>query len=560
MNKSFLFFSVITLIVGYVLISCQSDQPQKKDPSDDKDPTVSHTIEGSFEEKFARYVEYQKFAGAPQKTWDETAWKGERVYKQVVLWSSKKIEGLQYDVSDLTGNRGSVSASSIKLLFGKYIKGDPEARHCSQYTTHPEAVHLIDALSTTKLTTLESNDPIKMWVVIDVPASTIPGSYTGNISVSGSGGEITFSIRLKVLDRTLPPVGEWDFHLDLWQFPINILNIVNSHSAGSKIGIWSDEHFALLEPSYKMLSNSGQKVITTYIMDGALGGESMVKWIKKSNGTWEYDFAAFDKYVATLMSWGITKQISCFSPYGWHGGRIAYWDESKNQKIHLNTTLGSKEYSERWDHFLTEFKAHLKSHGWFDKAVLYLDEISEEKLNQIISVVHGNDPAWKLGIAYNSNLSNEIKSHFYDLSGILVRASNNGIADENISTFYTCCDPLVPNGFVTPKNSTAEMTWMAWHALSGNYGGYLNWAYDYWRLDDPFDARDELHTAGDFSFVYRDSNTPPINYLPSLRLEMLRDGIQDFEKVRILRQGLGSSQDPGDIQKMYLLESYIILL
>ena len=98
----------------------------------------------------------------------------------------------------------------------------------------------------------------------------------------------------------------------------------------------------------------------------------MIRWIKKIDGTWEYNFTAFEKYVETLMSWGITGQIDCFSPVGWNEDTIPHWDEASNGIVNLNAPLGSTVYNERWDDFLTAFKTFLDAKGWFDITVLYL--------------------------------------------------------------------------------------------------------------------------------------------------------------------------------------------
>lgn len=520
-------------------------------------PLKAQQLQGSFESKFKRYQKAEQFQGTETNEWDATAWKGERISKQIVLWSNTDLNNLDYRVNDLESDNGTIPASAIKLMFGNYVKGDPEARSCSEYPSHPTYVEIIDALSNDQVTTLSSADPIKLWVTIDIPEATEPGIYNGVISVNSGSETIEFSITIKVVDYTLPTAANWNFHLDLWQFPVNTLNRHNDANWSNRITVWSDEHFDLIEPAYRLLSNVGQKAITAYIKDGALGAESMVKWIKKADGTWEYDFAVFDKYVTKMMSWGITKQISCFSPVGWNESQIPYWNEATNRTSTLNAPLSTSTYRTRWDHFLTAFKIHLDEKGWFDKTVLYLDEVSEEKLNNVISVVHGNDPDWKLGIAYSHGLSDESKSHFYDLSGILEDASNQGITEEKISTFYTSCTQKIPNNYVTPENNTAEMTWMCWHALSQGYDGYLRWAYDYWILSDPFDARNGAHTAGDFSMIYRSSNTKPINFLTSLRLEMLREGIQDYEKVKILKDILAGSLNSEDQAKLQLLENVI---
>ena len=505
---------------------------------------VAQNIHGSFDSKFKRYQKNERFDGTESLVWNATAWKGERLSKQIILWSDSTLSGLTYSVSDLTTNGSVIAASNISLKFPTYVKGDPEARSCGGYPTHPSVVELADALSENEVEVLHSSDPIQVWLSIDVPNTAITGEYSGTISVNGGSAPLVFDVNLKVVDYTLPDTTDWSFHLDLWQFPVNILNHYNTANPSKKIAIWSDEHFALFEPTYRLLAKAGQKVITTSIKENALGSESMVKWTKKTNGTWEYDFTAFDKYVNALTSWGISKQISCFSPVGWNETVIPYWDEATGTKAHLSAPLGSTAYSARWDHFLTAFSQHLAAKGWFDKVVLYLDEVEASKLNSVVSVVHGNNPNWKLGIAYSEGLSNVLKANFYDLSGILEDASNTGISKDKVSTFYTSCTQQNPNNYVTPENSPAEMTWMGWHAFKEGYDGYLRWAFDYWRLSDPFDARDGGHTAGDFSMVYRDSNNTPSNILSSIRFEMLRDGIQDYEKLKILSTALESSLDP----------------
>lgn len=515
-------------------------------------------INGSFESKFKRYQKNETFSGAQTQNWNVTAWKGERIHKQIVLWSNTNVNGLSYNVGNLTdGGVNHIMSSNISLRFAKYIKGDPEARSCSEYPTHPTAIEIADALSKEEVNVLSSTDPLKLWVTINVPSNAVAGNYTGTITVNGGAIPLVFTIVVNVVDYTLPNVENWSFHLDLWQFPVNILNHYNTANPINPITMWSDEHFALFEPAYKLLANAGQKAITTYIKDGALGAESMVKWIKKTNGTWEYDFTAFDKYVSTLMSWGITKQIDCFSPVGWNEAIIPYHDEATNSTINLNAPLGSTEYNVRWNHFLTAFKIHLDSKGWFNKVILYLDEVSEAKLLNVTSLVHGNNANWKLGIAYSHGLSNASKANFYDLSGILEDASNNGITSDKISTFYTSCTQTRPNNYVTPENNPAEMTWMGWHAFKENYDGYLRWAFDYWQLSDPFDARDGGHTAGDFSIIYRGSNGSPSEILSSIRFEMLREGIQDFEKLKILKTSLEGSSNPYDQEILNELNNII---
>ena len=121
-----------------------------------------------------------------------------------------------------------------------------------------------------------------------------------------------FNLELLVVDHQLPAVADWSFHLDLWQFPFQLPTLCRDN--GETVVPIYDEYFAMMKPFYQLLADAGQKVITTYIKDGAFNsGQTMVKWSKNSSDEWIFDYTDFDKYVGKMMEWGINKQISCFS-------------------------------------------------------------------------------------------------------------------------------------------------------------------------------------------------------------------------------------------------------
>jgi hypothetical protein len=54
------------------------------------------------------------------------------------------------------------------------------------------------------------------------------------------------------------------------------------------------------------------------------------------------------------------------------------------------------------------------------------------------------------------------------------------------------------------------------------------------------------HTSGDYALCYRSSNTLDMQVYSSVRLEFIREGIQDFEKINMLKEELGKSDRPED--------------
>ena len=77
---------------------------------------------------------------------------------------------------------------------------------------------------------------------------------------------------------------------------------------------------------------------------------------------------------------------------------------------------------------------------------------------------------------------------------------------------------------------------------------------DLWQFPvsvDPLDLREGAFTAGDFSLVYRSSNDKSMTVVPSIRSESLRDGIEDFEKVQVLRNSLSGCAE-GELSGRWL--------
>lgn len=498
-------------------------------------PAQSGVVDGTFVGKFARFEKGRAYEGRTVREWTDTVWANERVHQQIMLTTAEgTVEGLFFEVSDLSSADAAIPAENISLRTVGYVLGDAQALVDGAQTNRAD-IYIGDALLESVATSVSVDDPLKLWLTIEVPKDTPAGRYSGTIAVKqGETNLLMFDITLIVTAHSLPDVADRQFRLDLWQFPFQLA----SHCG---VEPFTEQYYRLVEPFYRLLAEAGQKSVTTYIKDGAFArGQTMVDWTLGRDGVWRYDYSKFDAYVEFMAGLGIDTQINCFSPAGWNKS-LGYTDEASGKYLYKLLSLGSEEYNAVWNAFLTDFRSHLLAKGWFDKAVLYMDENPEAEMTKIVDMITANCPDWKIGLA-GREINTALERRFHDYSTIIGydrKATNNTVA-----TFYTSCSQSHPNNYVSLETETAEMTWMGWHALAKGFNGYARWAYDYWTLTDPFDARDGANTAGDFSMIYRSDNTPNAQPVSSIRFEMLRDGIQDYEKVRIL----GASKIRGMLQ------------
>lgn len=97
------------------------------------------------------------------------------------------------------------------------------------------------------------------------------------------------------------------------------------------------------------------------------------------------------------------------------------------------------------------------------------------------------------------------------------------------TTFYLCAEPAHPNTLSYSPAIEAQL--IPWLVLKYNTDGYLRWAYNNW-TEDPFNKPVFIHNQGDDYYVYPGKNGP----ISSIRWELLKEGIEDYELFTIIKQ------------------------
>ncbi|GHV47661.1 hypothetical protein FACS1894181_01580 [Bacteroidia bacterium] len=482
----------------------------------------------------------------------EKAWKGERVNVQAVLRTETGLHEVTVSASDLKNGQAVIPASAVKTHFVRYVMTDELNKDgkgaCGDRSNKAEwdSSMVADVLDIAKKIDVAAHTTQPIWVNVWTPADAKAGKYKGTLTVSGKDfAPKTLNIELEVLNRTLPAPQDWKFHLDLWQNPYSVARY-------HQVPLWSQAHFDAMRPVMKMLADAGQKVITTTIMHKPWNGQtedffdSMVGKTKKIDGSWTYDYTVFDQWVEFMLSLGINKQINCYTLIPW-ALSFDYLDQATNRVLYVEAKPGDATYNEYWGNFLSDFARHLRQKGWFDKTTIAMDERGLEAMKEAIKVIKKADPEFKISLAGNYHA--EIEKDLHDLclgfgnqfpAGVKAERERTG----KVSTVYTCCAEARPNTFTF--SPPAEAAWIGWHAMAGNYDGYLRWAYNSWTLDPLHDSRFRTWAAGDCYLVYPGGRS-------SIRFERLIEGIQDYEKCRILKEeflGKGMKTELGKLNRL----------
>ena len=477
------------------------------------------------------------------------AWRGERVHAQAVLWTNRDLEGVSVQVSDLKNGSAVIPASDVSAHFVRYVMTDelnPDGGGCGVRENKAEwdSSLVADMLDISEEMEIRANSTRPIWVKVSVPSDARAGKYRGVVTVSAKDMQsMDLSLEVTVLNRTLPAPKDWAFNLDLWQNPYAVARYY-------KVPLWSKEHFDLLRPVMKMLADVGQGTITASIMHKPWNGQtedhydSMIGRIKKLDGTWSYDYTVFDKWVTFMREdVGIDGIISCYTMIPW-AMRFDYYDQATSRIQFIEARPDEQAYKDYWLPFLKDFARHLREKGWFEQTAISMDERPMEAMKGAIKIIREADPAFKITLAGNYHA--EIVDDLYYLAipyGHKFPADVKAKREQNgqISCVYTCCTESFPNIFTF--SDPAEAAWTPIHAVAGGYDGFLRWSINSWTADPLRDSRFRTWAAGDTYSIYPGPRS-------SIRFERLMEGLQNCEKIRVLREELAAKGAKGKLAKL----------
>ena len=220
------------------------------------------------------------------------------------------------------------------------------------------------------------------------------------------------------------------------------------------------------------------------------------------------------------------------------GNIVHYVDGVTGDKVAVKLVPGTPQHEAFWGPFLVDFEKHLKAKGWLGKTYIAIDERSREELMASVAVLKKYAPGLKIQMAGNRPPSTftgiEIDNYSQAMRLVTPEFKEEVKARRKkgyVTTTYICCGPPRPNTFTFSPYS--EQMWLGLYTAAQGFDGLLRWAVFNWPRDPFFDTAFNPHfgtwAPGDTFLIYPGPRL-------SVRWENLRDSIENFEKIRILRE------------------------
>jgi len=212
---------------------------------------------------------------------------------KVIVGRDKPIYNLKVTASNLKSDTAVISAEHVSFWYGVSWGNESLSKDCR---LHPQGAVFLNALSQEPLKEFSMRVDgvvVPIWVRVKIPKNTQPGMYSGVVTISMLGEpSIQVPIELKVLPWMLPDSQDFRTWVELIQSPDTL-------SVEYNVPLWSNRHWELIARSFQLISDTGTRVVyIPVIAHTNLGNaESMIRWIKKADGKYDWDFSVMDKYL-----------------------------------------------------------------------------------------------------------------------------------------------------------------------------------------------------------------------------------------------------------------------
>jgi len=243
---------------------------------------------------------------------------------KVVVGSDTEICGLRAEVSDLQGPDGSIPSSAVRVRYGMPwgtedgVWGRRYTYWDTNYSRYPRRPSVLGVLAeapadvfpiaskrpdgASDLRTPGQPEPVfgavvPVWVTVRVPEDAPAGDYAGRLTITAQNEEpITVSVELRVVDWALPAPEQWRTWAEVIQVP-------DTSAVEYGVPLWSEEHWRMIAHAMDLIGETCSRVLYVPLICYTNMGnaESMVRWVEKDDGQYDYDFSVLERYLETAQ-------------------------------------------------------------------------------------------------------------------------------------------------------------------------------------------------------------------------------------------------------------------
>ena len=496
---------------------------------------------------------------------------------QVVIGSSSELEGLKATPGELKSPDAALPASTLRVYYpqahpatelvqqgfhrctpselkspliatteialARYglRQGGPIPRESKLKAL--EALDFFDHLASVPPEKIPAGRAQSVWISWTVPADAKPGIYKGTVTVEARGlPAVALPVVAEVTGWSVPDAKDFRVVAGLEQSPYGV-------AAQYKAPLWSDQHIALLESSFRQLARAGAPFLFVPVLCKTEFGnmdDTPIRWTRKADGAWTFDFKNLDRYLDVAIKTVGLPRVICFVVM--HGPKdaepyVQCLDDKSGKAERLNLDPKAAHYAAAWKAFAKALCAHMKTkHA---EAQIYWgypwDMVADPGLIKVLAEAapgvrwsrgcHGVKPDKDFAVVTNVHGFGVGTKNLYGWRGKALYLFNYRL----LNNVFTVEGHFPPYSFRL----------MADRALVAGARGFGRYGVDYWG---------ETYLKG-CAHIGWPPGVPCIRLLwpgkqgaeSGIRYEMLLEGIQEAEARIFMEQAIDRKQLPDEL-------------
>ena len=406
--------------------------------------------------------------------------------------------------------------------------------------------------------TLEASRTQTVWLSVYAPVDTRPGIYRGVILIDAGKQKLNLHFHVEVFAATVPKEQKLSVTNWLWF----------EHERMAK-------HYPQLKSDpdryWKILENIG-RTMADYKQNVVFVPVRTLAKAQLAGGAVQYDFGLVDRWMESFDKAGMARLIEGGHLSGRLGGGydspyVIPTDLVEGGKlVRKDLPADDPRAEQNLREFLRQLRSHLKRKGWLSR---YAQHIHDEPhgtempiYRRFVHIVSEELPGVPTldAISLHEDISDQEETTIWvpelgtfddRLDAIAAHKAHGGQ-----SWYYICLGPRGKylNRFIDfPSLKVRLLPWVNYR-----YGltGYLHWGGNFW-TDQPFEnvqpdwGGGVTLPAGDNAIVYPDPKHDGV--LVSIRLEQMREGIEDYE---LLKEAARHAPDRPDALAQRVMPSF----
>ena len=494
-----------------------------------------------------------------------SAVRGEEEATQIIMTAGEKpVEKYNVTLSDLTevttGSDLKFSKENIKVYHERYIYVGQGSEYYTLSGYYPDCLVPFENVKQVGETGFKSNNNQGLYVSFDVPEDQAAGTYTGSIAIEIGGETKTLPVTLEVVNASIGVethvmssfLNEWYFYRGELDTTEEMYDAYNKFLFDYRLGcndvvVYSEDvdFYAEKVCEYAKLPECPGYNIPWYSKNYQGSGYELNGRVLDFKHS--YDVDKLQLYLKTIAYKGLEENVDPFKKAFIYG-----WDEPDLGFGVANAKIAVKE----WSYIVKQCKIIVAEELRADESIE-----NQELLEEMLASLEGVPHLVLSSTFLDNDLDLEVEDAVYgpEFQHLESQGARDlyRLSEDNDLWWYGCVEPDYPYPTYHIDDTVLSARLESWMKADYNIQGNLYWSTCLYSEPSqqaeamvyPEDfysgnAARSLATNGEGFVLYPGAKYGIYGPLPSLRLEQIRDGLEEYEMIYELSkiyEGIGST-------------------